>query len=136
MATPLEELDIQHVDDAVLTRVRGEVDLSNVSSVRERLLDAVPNSAAALVLDLSETDYLDSSGIGLIFELAERLAGRGQKLLLVVPQESVIRRVLLLTDVEQVAPLAASVEAALRAGRLGLSETATSRNRPKWDGGV
>jgi anti-anti-sigma factor len=118
VSTPLEELDIELVDDAVLTRVRGEVDLSNVPSVRERLLEAVPNSAAVLVLDLSETDYLDSSGIGLIFELAERLTGRGQKLLLVVPEESVIRRVLLLTDVEQVAPMASSVEAALRTGGL------------------
>jgi anti-anti-sigma factor len=113
MATPLEELEIQHVGDAVLACVRGEVDLSNAPSVRERLLEAVPNSAAALVLDLSGADYLDSSGIGLIFELAERLGGRGLKLALVVPEESVIRRVLLLTEVEQVAPMSESVEAAL-----------------------
>jgi anti-anti-sigma factor len=114
MATPLEELHIQQVDDVVLAYVRGEVDLSNAPSVRERLLEAVPNTATALVVDLSGTDYLDSSGIGLIFELAARLQGRGQRLALVVPEESVVRRVLLLTEIEQVAPISESVEAALQ----------------------
>ena len=51
------------------------------------------------MLDLSETDYLDSSGVRLIFELAERLGSRGQKLELVVPDDSVIKRVLVLTEV-------------------------------------
>jgi anti-anti-sigma factor len=113
VATPLEELDIQLVRDVVLARLRGEVDLSNAPSVRERLLGAIPNRATALVLDLSQTDYLDSSGVGLIFELADRLGSRGQKLELVVPDEAVIRRVLELTDVEQVAPIYASVDAVL-----------------------
>ena len=113
MATPLEELDIRLVGDVVLAHVRGEVDLSNAPSVRERLLGAVPNSAVALILDLSRTDYLDSSGVGLIFELADRLGSRGQKLELVVPDEAVIRRVLELTEVEQVAPIFTSVDAVL-----------------------
>lgn len=114
MATPLEELDIQLVHDVVLARVRGEVDLSNVPSVRERLLGAVENTASTLVLDLSGTDYLDSSGIALIFELAERLGSRGQTLGLVVPDDSVVKRVLVLTEVEQVAPMFVSVDAALQ----------------------
>lgn len=115
MATPLEELDIRLDHDVVVAHVRGEVDLSNVPSVRERLLGAVPNTAAALVLDLSGTDYLDSSGVGLIFELAERLGSRGQKLGLVVPDDSVIKRVLLLTAVEQAVPMFESVDEALKA---------------------
>jgi anti-sigma B factor antagonist len=114
MATPLEELDIQVVQDVVLAYVRGEVDLSNAPSVRERLLHGVPNTASGLVLDLSGTDYLDSSGVALIFELSERLGTRGQKLALVVPDDSVIKRVLVLTDIEQVAPMFVSVDAALR----------------------
>ena len=114
MATPLEEVDIRVDQDVVLACVRGEVDLSNAASVRERLLHGVPNTASGVVLDLSETDYLDSSGVALIFELSERLGTRGQKLALVVPSHSVIKRVLVITDIEQVAPLFVSVDAALR----------------------
>jgi anti-anti-sigma factor len=114
MPAPLEELDIEPAGDVVVACLRGEVDLSNAPSVRERLLGAVPNTATALVLDLSGTDYLDSSGVGLIFELAERLGSRGQKLGLVVPDDSVIKRVLVLTEVQQAAPMFESVDVALQ----------------------
>ncbi len=109
----LEELGFEPLGDAVLARVRGEVDLSNALAVQEQLLDAVPNSASALVLDLSDTGYLDSSGVRLIFELARRLSSRGQKLELVVPDDSVIKRVLVLTEVHQVVPMSKAVDSAL-----------------------
>jgi anti-anti-sigma factor len=111
--TPLEEMAFELRDDVVLARVRGEVDLSNAQSVKERLLGSVPNTASALVLDLSDTDYLDSSGIRLIFELAHRLRDRGQKLELVVPDNSVINRLLVLTDLHQVVPMSNSIDAVL-----------------------
>ena len=110
---PLEDLSFEARGDVVVARLRGEVDLSNAFSVREQLLAAVPNTASALVLDLSHTGYLDSSGIRLIFELAARVGSRGQKLELVVPDDSVIRRMLLLTEVHQVVPLSSSVDALL-----------------------
>jgi anti-anti-sigma factor len=113
MTTPPEDLEIRSVGDVVVAAIRGEVDLFNAVSVRERLLGAVPNQAAGLALDLSATHYLDSSGLRLIFELADRLHRRGQKLGLVVPDDSVIRGVLVLTEVEQVAAMFASLEDAL-----------------------
>jgi anti-anti-sigma factor len=93
----------------VLARLSGEVDLSNAQSVRERLLSSVPNTATALVLDLSATEYMDSSGIRLIFELAERLRSRGQRLEIVVPGDSFVKRVLVLTEVQRVVPIAATI---------------------------
>ena len=111
--SPLEELRFEPLGNVVLASVRGEVDLSNALSVKRELLDAVPNTASALVLDLSETEHLDSSGVRLIFELAERLERRGQKLELVVPDDSIIKRILVLTEVHQVVPLFTSVDAVL-----------------------
>jgi anti-sigma B factor antagonist len=112
---PLEDLSFEpRGDDVVLARLRGEVDLSNVHFVREQLLHAVPNTATALVIDLSETGYLDSSGVRLIFELLERLASRGQRLGLVVQPDSVVNRVLTLTEVHRVVPMSASADTVLR----------------------
>ena len=108
-----EELNFEQRGDVVLAHVKGEVDLSNVSPVRTQLLQAVPNAATALVLDLSRTDHLDSSGVRLIFELSERLESRGQKLRLVVPDDSVVSRVLEITQVNRVVPVSSSVEAVL-----------------------
>jgi anti-anti-sigma factor len=114
---PLEEVTFESRGDVVLARVMGEVDLANVASVKEQLVEAVPNTATALVLDLSGTEYLDSSGIRLIFELSDRLAGRGQKLEIVAPDDSAVNRVLVLTEVHRVVPMSASVDAALREER-------------------
>lgn len=111
---PLEELTFEHRGDVVVTRIKGEIDLSNAEAVKDQILDAVPNTAAALVLDLSETEYLDSSGIRLIFELLDRLRSRGQKLDVVIPDESVVRRVLVLTEVQRAVPMSRSVDAVLQ----------------------
>jgi anti-anti-sigma factor len=107
----IEELDFEPIGDAVLARLKGEVDLSNARSVEEQLLAAVPNTASGLVLDLSPTHHLDSSGVRVIFELAERLDNRRQKLEIVVPDDSPIRRVLRLTGIHRVVPMFASVDA-------------------------
>ena len=108
-----EELTFERRGGVVLAHVKGEVDLSNVSPVRAELLKAVPNAATALVLDLSLTDHLDSSGVRLIFELSERLESRGQELRLVVPERSAISRVLDITEVHRVVRVAPSLEAVL-----------------------
>ena len=108
----LEQLALKRIGDVVVAHVAGEVDLSNAESVTERLVDAVPNTASALVLDMSGTDYLDSSGVRMIFELAQRLRNRNQDLGLVVPEAANIRRVLILTEVERVVPMSTSIEAA------------------------
>ena len=112
---PLEEMSFELRSSAVIGRLRGEVDLSNAASVRERLLGAVPNTATVLVLDLSATDYLDSSGVRLIFELAHRLEARGQRLELVVSENSAISRLFVLTEMQRVVPMSASVDAVLGA---------------------
>jgi anti-anti-sigma factor len=109
----LEELAFRRLGDVVIATVKGEIDISNAASVKDGLLRAVPNTATALVLDLSNTAYVDSSGVRLIFELAERLRSRGQRLALVVPDESMIKRVLFLTEVQQVVPMSTSVQGAL-----------------------
>jgi anti-anti-sigma factor len=83
----------------------GEVDLSNVDDLAVALQQAVPNDATGLVLDLSGVSYLDSTGLRLLFGLARKLSDRQQRLHLVVPQGSVISKVLDLGGVRHVAAL-------------------------------
>jgi anti-anti-sigma factor len=109
----LEEMSIEQRGSVVIAHLSGEIGLSNAAAVTEQLVAAMPNSATALVLEMSGTSYLDSSGVRLIFELAQRLSNRRQKLKLVVPDDANIRRVLVLTEVERVVPMSTSVEAAV-----------------------
>jgi anti-anti-sigma factor len=84
-----------------LVRLAGEVDISNASALEREISDAMPNDAAGLVLDLTETQYLDSAGIRLMFELHERLSGRRQSFAAVVPEDSLIRHALKIAAVDR-----------------------------------
>lgn len=99
--------------DVVVARLGGEVDLSNASEVGDELTAAVPNSALGLVLDLTATEYLDSSGVHLVFELAERLRRRQQQLRIVVPAGAPIRRVLRIVELDDSVPVLATVDEAV-----------------------
>jgi anti-anti-sigma factor len=96
--------------------IDGELDLSNTREVAGLLIDQVPNEAFGLLLDLSELDYLDSTGIQMLFELIERLQSRQQKLAVVVPPESPLQRVLQVVAIGETVPVvrdAAEGEAAI-----------------------
>ena len=107
--TTRAEIQVEQGDKVVVASLTGEVDMTNAAYVREELTAAVPNGAVALVVDLSGTTYLDSAAIELLFELSRRLARRRQGLRLVLPDESPLRRLLTLTDVESVAELHSSL---------------------------
>lgn len=74
--------------DCIVAKLSGEVDQSNTRGLNEALTEAVPNGALALILDLSDVEYFDSSGIQLVYELRDKLAARGQVLRLVIPASS------------------------------------------------
>ena len=109
----LAEIGIERHGGTVVGRLAGEVDMTNAARVREQLLEAVPNDALALVVHLGDCRYLDSAAIEVIFDLSRRLQRRRQELRLVVPDSSPLGRVLVLTDVNSVAPVHSSLEAAL-----------------------
>ena len=107
-----ETLDIRTEDGVVIARLMGEIDLANARAIGSLVTGAVPNDASGVVLDLSDTTYLDSSGVHLVFDLNERLVARQQRLVLAIPAESRIRRVLELVNVESVVPVVTEVEEA------------------------
>jgi anti-anti-sigma factor len=92
--------------DLVFAIIAGEVDPSNARDLGRELTGAVPNDAMAVVLDLSDVTYLDSSGVQMVFELAERLDGRQQRLAVVVPTGAPARKVLDIVSIDATAPLA------------------------------
>ena len=115
MSPELARLSIESDGDIEVARVAGEVDASNVSDLSQRLLDAVSNKARALVLDLTETSYIDSSGISLIFDAAARMRNRRQQLWLVVTPRSFVGEVLAAVSMEDSVPIDPAVADALRA---------------------
>lgn len=112
----LARIEATDLGSARLVRVVGEIDLSNAREVMEAVAGAVPDDVALAVLDLSDTTYLDSAGIAMIFRLAERLGHRRQDLRLVAPSEGPIRAVLELTNVQLIVPIQETVADTLDQG--------------------
>ena len=103
------QVSIEQDGDVVVAHVAGEIDLASASGVAEELSSAVPNRALGLIIDLGATTYLDSSGISLVFDLAERLRRRQQQLRLVVPEGAPLRRVLRIVDAGGAMPVVPTV---------------------------
>ncbi|MGZ6910314.1 MAG: STAS domain-containing protein [Acidimicrobiia bacterium] len=112
---PLARLTVETVGGMTVARLSGEVDLSNVDDVGATLLEAVRPELDCLVVDLSETTYLDSTGVRLLFDLAMRLQTRRQVLRIVVADAAIVRRVLILTKLDEAVPFHESIEQALAA---------------------
>ncbi len=114
MTMPLVDVQMQVRSGVPVAQLEGEIDIANVSDVRNRLLSVLANTAPGLIVDLTNVTYLDSRGVQLLLELSERLQVRQLRFRIVVPEHSMIRRVLLLTHVDSVVPIDPAVEDALK----------------------
>jgi anti-anti-sigma factor len=115
MTPELAKLTFESDGDVELARVAGEVDASNVEDLSDTLLERIPNQARAVVIDLTETSYIDSSGISLIFDAAARLRNRRQELRLVVLPRSFVAEVLAAVSMQESVAIDPAVGDALKA---------------------
>jgi anti-anti-sigma factor len=93
----------------------GEVDIVQAQGMRERLVGAVRNEDLGLVVDLSGATYIDSVGVSLLFELAERLSQRQLRLAVVLPDTGLVKRVIKIVHLDSVAEVHPTVKEAVRA---------------------
>lgn len=110
-------VDFDHRDSVGVVRLSGDVDIVQAGTLRKQLLAAVRNDDLGLVVDLSDTRYIDSVGVSLLFELAERLAGRQLRFAVVMPPGGLVERVLTIVNLDSVAEVHRGLEDALAAMR-------------------
>jgi anti-sigma B factor antagonist len=63
-------------DGAVVISLAGELDLYNAEEVRAALLEACNHEPGALVVDLEEVRFIDSTALGVLIEARSRMADR------------------------------------------------------------
>jgi anti-sigma B factor antagonist len=71
--------------------VRGEVDLAALTTFEQALDDAIRESTGAFVIDLTDVDFLDSSGLAAILR-ARALLGREDRAVAIVCPPGPVRR--------------------------------------------
>jgi len=119
------DIQFSTYEAVVVAHISGEVDMSNAPDMATTIGSAATNEMTAVVLDLSDVEYLDSAGIHLVFTLRENLRARGQEMRLVVPGDSPVNDTLRLAGVSQLAPPSRDLAEALR--DLGVEEGASQQ---------
>jgi anti-sigma B factor antagonist len=115
--TELVELEIEERGELVVAHVSGELDIAGAPGMGERIHDAVPTAARGLVVEFSRLDFIDSSGIAMLFGLARKLRSRRQQLHVVARSGGPGSRVLQLVEFDQAAPVHETLDEALEAAR-------------------
>ena len=108
------ELSSRQMDEqtAVLS-IGGEVDLYNTPQLKEQILDLIDSGVRRLVVDLSDTQYLDSTALGVLIGGLKRLRERQGELRLASPQPR-IRKLLEITRLHNVFDVCDTVPDALK----------------------
>lgn len=109
----LVDVGIEERDEVVIATVSGELDIAGASRTGDAIGQAVSTSARGLVVDFSKLEFIDSSGVAMLFGLARRLSGRRQKLLVVAPDNGPVNRVLDIVEFERAAPVVDDLDTAL-----------------------
>jgi anti-anti-sigma factor len=108
-ATPHEDIvhplnlavDLVEMDDLVLVRLEGELDLATSAVFRSEVEDRLDPAERQVVLDLAQVELVDSAGLGALLRLGHRAAGGGRRLGLVVGESAMVRRLLRITGLEE-----------------------------------
>jgi anti-anti-sigma factor len=109
----LVQLETEARGDVVIAHVIGELDLAGAPSTGEAIGEAVPTSARALVVDFSKLEFIDSSGIAMLFNLVRRLGGRRQQMHVVARSGEPVARVLEIVEFHRAAPVHDTLDEAL-----------------------
>lgn len=85
--------------------VRGELDLSTAPDLERPLEEVLESGEGPVLVDLSECDFIDSTGIALIVRAMQRLESESGRNLVVCSYNDQVRRVLDITGLDVTIPV-------------------------------
>lgn len=102
------ETSSAEVDGVRVIAVRGELDLSTAPDLEGPLDAAVNGNGGSVLIDLSECEFIDSTGIALIVRGWQKLAGGDNGQLAICSPTEQVRRVLDVSGLDQSIPVHSS----------------------------
>ena len=91
-------------DDAYVISLAGEVDLYTAPEFKQQLLEVIGEGATRVVVDLSETTFIDSTTLGVLVGGVKRLRPAGGQLSLVCSDRN-ITKIFEITGLDKVFPI-------------------------------
>ena len=100
--------------DTHVVSVRGEVDLFTAPEFKQRVMAPISAGIEHVIIDLTETTFVDSSSLGVLIGAHRRLKSRGGKLVVACNSEAIVKT-FRITGLDGVFTVAPTVEEALAA---------------------
>ena len=101
-------------DDAYVIALAGEVDLYTAPEFKQQLLDVVGKGAKNVIVDFSDTTFIDSTTLGVLVGGVKRLRAQEGRLSLVCSDRN-ITKIFEITGLDRVFTIHATREEALGA---------------------
>ncbi len=102
-------------DGTAVLGLRGEVDVYTAPKLKSSLIDLVDDGTYDIVVDLSEVDFIDSSGLSALVSGLKALRAKGGMLSLSRPHPQALTA-LRLTMLDRVFPIFPTIEEAVKQG--------------------
>jgi anti-sigma B factor antagonist len=82
---------LSQVNGVPVVRAAVEVDATNAPDLRSAILAAISTGTERLIVDMSQTEFCDSTGLNVLVRAHKRLAEAGGELLLVAAEPTLLR---------------------------------------------
>ncbi len=98
-----DRIPIEVIEGVPVVAAPEEIDITNAEALRSALLTAAASGHRTLVVDMTQTQFCDSSGLHALVAAYKRAEAEGREMLLVIPGAAVLR-VFALTGMDRVIP--------------------------------
>ncbi len=98
--------------DALILTIAGDVDSYSAPELARAFDEAIDSGRGPVIVDLTAVTFLNSAGLGALVATHKRLLSASRAMRLVCTDERIIR-LLEITDLTEVFPIDASIDAAL-----------------------
>lgn len=106
------DIKSDHNGDALVFSLRGTLDVATSPSVRAALIEAAENGKHEIIVDLSQVEFLDSTGLGALIGAHRRALEKNGRVRLVCT-DGPIQRLLNITGLMKSFAVYTTLEAAL-----------------------
>ena len=95
------EIDINKSTDLITISITGDIEMMSIKNFKNELLEIGQNEEQDIGLDLSNVNYIDSSGIGVLISLykLQKNKGKNLKILKVSPKVLNVLKLSSLADI-------------------------------------
>jgi anti-sigma B factor antagonist len=107
-----DRFPVELVEGVPVLATPEEIDITNAEALRSALLTAAANSHRTLVVDMTQTQFCDSSALHTLLAAHKRAEAEGREVLLVIASTPVLR-ILALTSIDHMIPNFTSLPEAL-----------------------